>query len=56
MDEVLEFVTQFEGEIKLLKTFLTSQTSKVAAAKKREETFSEETWTQLQMVSEYLCI
>lgn len=51
MEEVLEFVTQFEGEMKMLRDFLTSHTSQlVAMRKKKEETFSEETWTQLQLV------
>ena len=50
MEEVLEFVTQFEGEIKMLRDFLTAQTSQVEAAKKKEESFSEETWSHLQLV------
>jgi hypothetical protein len=50
MEEVLEFVTQFEGEMKMLRGFLTSHTSQLAAMRKREESFSEETWTQLQLV------
>ena len=54
MEEVLEFVTQFEREIKTLKTFLASQTSQVESVKKKEETFSEETWSHLQLVS--MCV
>ena len=50
MEEVLEFVTQFEGEIKMLRDFLTAQTSQVEAAKRKEESFSEETWSHLQLV------
>ena len=51
MEEVLEFVTQFEGEMKMLRDFLAGHTSQLAAVKKKkEESFSEETWTQLQLV------
>ena len=54
MEEVLEFVTQFEGEMKLLREFLARHTSQLAAVKKRAESFSEETWTQLQLVSTHM--
>lgn len=50
MEEVLEFVTQFEGEMKMLRDFLASHTSQLVAVKKKEESFSEDTWTQLQLV------
>ena len=50
MEEVLEFVTQFEGEMKLLREFLAGHTSQLAVVKKKAESFSEETWTQLQLV------
>lgn len=50
MEEVLEFVTQFEGEMKMLRDFLAGHTSQLAAVKKKEESFSEDTWTQLQLV------
>ena len=55
-EEVLEFVTQFETELKMLKDFLSGHTSKVELVKKKEESFSEETWTQLQLVGVSLCL
>ena len=53
MEEVLEFVTQFEGEIRMLRDFLSGHASQVQVVKKKEESFSEETWCQLQLVSLY---
>ncbi len=50
-EEVLEFVMQYEGEVKILRDFLQQTKSAVEEARETGPAFNEETWLQLRNVS-----
>lgn len=49
-EEVLEFVMQFEGEVKIVRVFLSSCRKTVEEARERGGVYSPDVWTQLKEV------